>query len=76
MMDGPGKTSLYIRRLKRELRECIKHRLTEKQREALLCCEYRGMTQEQAAERLGVERSSVARRLSGAEKKLRKYLLR
>jgi RNA polymerase sigma factor (sigma-70 family) len=68
--------SKYVRGLRRELRNCIRTRLTDKQREALILCEYKGMTQEQAAERLGVERSSVARRLSGAEKKLRKYLLR
>jgi len=71
-----GDNSAYIRRLKRELRECIKHRLTEKQREALLCCEYRGMTQEQAAATFGVKQRSVGYRLNGAHKKLRKYLQR
>ena len=34
------------------------------------------LTQEQAAEKLGIGQRSVAHRLAGAEKKLRKYLLR
>lgn len=66
--------SAYIRSLKRALRGCIKHRLTEKQRKALLLCEYQGVTQEQAAVKLGIGQRSVSDRLTGAHKKIRKYL--
>jgi len=70
-----GDNSAYIRRLKRELRECIKHRLTEKQRKALLLCEYQGLTQEQAAAQLGVGQPRIHKRLAAAQKKIAKKLL-
>lgn len=60
----------YIRSLKRELRDCIRKDLTDKQRKALLLCEYHGLTQQQAAEKLGVGQPRIHKRLMAAQKKI------
>ncbi|MEA4884278.1 MAG: sigma factor-like helix-turn-helix DNA-binding protein [Clostridia bacterium] len=64
----------YIRGLKRALRSCIKSSLTDKQRKALIWCEYRGLTQEQTAQKLGISQVMIHKHLGAARKKIGKKL--
>lgn len=49
-------------------------KLTEKQREAMTLCYVEGLTQEEAAVRLGIGQRSISDRIEGALKKLKKFL--
>jgi RNA polymerase sigma factor (sigma-70 family) len=66
--------SEYVRGLRRELRDCIRTRLTERQRRALILCEYKGMTQEQVAAKLGVGQPRIHKRIEAAKRKIAKNL--
>jgi len=50
-------------------------KLTEKQRQVLLCLDYHGMAQEDVAMLLNIERSVVSRHYKAAMKKLKKFCL-
>jgi len=49
--------------------------MTERQRQVILCLEYHGMTQEEAATLLGIERSVISKHYTAAMKKLKKLCL-
>jgi len=56
------------------LRSALKT-MTERQRQVILCLEYHGMTQEEAATLLGIERSVISKHYTAAMKKLKKLCL-
>ena len=50
-------------------------KLTPRQNQVVLCLDYHGMSQEEAAEILQIERSVVSRHYKSAMKKLKKFCL-
>jgi len=56
------------------LRSALKT-MTERQRQVILCLEYHGMTQEEAATLLDIERSVISKHYKAAMKKLKKFCL-
>jgi len=61
-----GEKLLYHKALKK---------LTARQRQVILCMDYHGMSQDEAAEILQIERSVVSKHYKAALKKLRKICL-
>lgn len=51
------------------------NKLTPRQRQVVLCRDYHGMSQEETAEVLQIERSVISRHYKAAMKKLKKFCL-
>jgi len=60
--------------IKKSLKSAIARELTERQREALELRYYNNMSVSEIAERLGINKSSVSRRLKRARSKLERVL--
>ena len=60
--------------LARTLHEICDMELTERQRTAMELCFFQGMTVTQAAEIMGVHKSTVSRHITGAKKRIEKSL--
>jgi len=69
-----GDNSAHVKNLWRETDRCIRTKLTPKQREALILCRLREVTQEQVAEIMGISQPMVHKHVEAAIKKIRKEL--
>ena len=56
------------------IREICDRELTPRQREAILLCVFEGLTETEAAKRLGLNKSTVSRHIARAKKRIERSL--
>lgn len=64
----------HLELAQRALRDILEHDLTDRQREMLMLYYYKGKNEEDVAQQLGVNKSTVSRTLDRAKKRIHKHL--